>query len=115
MSNVHPFWFLSNDAKRLLDRGTKQFLETLADMIAARIEQRAIRTPNAIFAQCDSTSVSADLPMALTMESCSKASGLSKSHLYAQMRVGALKSVKVAGRRLILRDDLEQFLRERRR
>ncbi len=38
-------------------------------------------------------------------------SGLSRATLYEQMTLGALKSRKVAGRRLILREDLEAFLR----
>jgi excisionase family DNA binding protein len=37
--------------------------------------------------------------------------GISKAKLYEEIAAGRLKSVKVAGRRLILRDDLEAFLR----
>jgi excisionase family DNA binding protein len=45
------------------------------------------------------------------MKEAAVACGISKAQLYEEIRDGRLKSVKVAGRRLILRDDLEAFLR----
>ena len=39
------------------------------------------------------------------------ASGLGRTTIYDEIKSLRLKSVKVAGRRLILRDDLEAFLR----
>jgi len=56
----------------------------------------------------------ANLPhnkIAFRMLEAEAASGLSKASLYEQIRAGRLISRKVAGRRLILRDDLETFLR----
>ena len=49
--------------------------------------------------------------LAFNMKEAPQAIGVSKSQLYEEIRTGRLKSVKVAGRRLILRDDLEAFLR----
>jgi excisionase family DNA binding protein len=43
-------------------------------------------------------------------EACS-ASGLGKTSLYEAIKSGALKSIFVAGRRLILREDLEAYLK----
>jgi excisionase family DNA binding protein len=37
--------------------------------------------------------------------------GLGRSTIYDEIKAGRLKAIKVAGRRLILRDDLEAFLR----
>lgn len=48
--------------------------------------------------------------IALRIDEASHASGISRSQLYAEMAEGRLRSVKVAGRRLILRDDLMAFL-----
>jgi excisionase family DNA binding protein len=39
-----------------------------------------------------------------------KASGLGRTFLYERIASGELKSIKVGGRRLILRSDLIQFL-----
>ena len=115
MSNFIPFGHLSNDAKRELNREIARFIEMLADLVADRLEQRTDRPSKVVARRHDAAKPSIDSPVALTMERCAKATGLSRSHLYAQIRSGALKSVKVAGRRLILREDLEQFLREPRR
>ena len=51
--------------------------------------------------------------LAFQMKEAARASGICKAKLYQEIRAGRLKSVKVAGRRLILRDDLEAFLRAR--
>ncbi|MCA1936971.1 MAG: excisionase family DNA-binding protein [Asticcacaulis sp.] len=48
--------------------------------------------------------------LAYRIDEAVKASGLGRSFLYERMADGSLKSVKVGGRRLILRDDLMAFL-----
>lgn len=48
-------------------------------------------------------------PIALRIPDASRASGLSRTKLYELMEAGELPSVKVGGRRLILRADLEAF------
>jgi len=50
-------------------------------------------------------------PLAYRMPSAAMVSGISKARLYELITTGELKSVKRAGRRLIMRDDLEAFLR----
>ena len=47
--------------------------------------------------------------IALRIPEAAHASGLSRSTLYALMGEGKLRSVKVGGRRLILRIDLEAY------
>lgn len=49
-------------------------------------------------------------PLAYRVEDAARVSGLARSTLYEQMAAGHLKSVKRAGRRLILADDLRAFL-----
>jgi excisionase family DNA binding protein len=39
------------------------------------------------------------------------ASGLGRTTIYDEIKQGRLKAIKVAGRRLILREDLEAFLK----
>ena len=39
------------------------------------------------------------------------ASGLGRTTLYDEIKAGRLRAVKVAGRRLIFKEDLETFLR----
>lgn len=48
--------------------------------------------------------------LAYRIDEAVSASGLSRSTLYALIANGALPSVRVAGRRLILKDDLVAFL-----
>jgi excisionase family DNA binding protein len=48
--------------------------------------------------------------LAYRIDEAVKASGLGRSFLYERMADGSLKSVKIGGRRLILRDDLLRFL-----
>ena len=48
--------------------------------------------------------------IAFRMSEASYVSGISKTRLYELINNGALTSIKAAGRRLILRDDLERFL-----
>lgn len=48
--------------------------------------------------------------IAYRIDEAVKASGLGRTFLYEQISNGALKSVKVGGRRLIMRDDLLNFL-----
>jgi excisionase family DNA binding protein len=49
--------------------------------------------------------------IAFQMKEAAVASGICKAKLYQEISAGRLKSTKVCGRRLILRDDLEAFLR----
>jgi hypothetical protein len=55
------------------------------------------------------------LPYALRMGDAVAYSGLGKSFLYDSIRRGQLTSVKVAGRRLVLREDLENLIHGRTR
>ncbi|ESQ83053.1 hypothetical protein AEAC466_14415 [Asticcacaulis sp. AC466] len=48
--------------------------------------------------------------IAYRIDEAVKASGLGRSFLYERIAAGDLKSVKVGGRRLVLRDDLIAFL-----
>jgi excisionase family DNA binding protein len=48
--------------------------------------------------------------LACRIDEAVKASGLGRSFLYERMADGSLKSVKIGGRRLIMRDDLLRFL-----
>lgn len=48
--------------------------------------------------------------IALRIDAAVKASGLSRSTLYEEISRGRLKAIRVGGRRLILRRDLEEFL-----
>lgn len=59
----------------------------------------------------DQNQAAASEKLAFRMKEAAHAAGLSKSTLYDEITAGRLKSVKVAGRRLILREDLEAFLR----
>jgi len=47
---------------------------------------------------------------ALRINDATVFSGLSRASLYRAIKDGALRSVKIGKRRLILRDDLEAFL-----
>lgn len=49
-------------------------------------------------------------PLAYRVNDAARASGISRSSLYELISSGALTSIKVAGRRLILADDLRSFL-----
>jgi excisionase family DNA binding protein len=49
--------------------------------------------------------------IAFQMKEAAVAAGICKAKLYQEIKAGRLKSAKVCGRRLILRDDLEAFLR----
>lgn len=49
--------------------------------------------------------------LAYRIDEAVKASGLGRSFLYERMADGSLKSVKIGGRRLILREDLMAFLK----
>ena len=49
-------------------------------------------------------------PLAYNVEAAARVSGLSRATLYVQLASGELRSVKRAGRRLILADDLRAFL-----
>jgi excisionase family DNA binding protein len=50
-------------------------------------------------------------PLAYRMPDASRVTGISIAKLYELIAAGELKSVKRGGRRLILRADLETFLR----
>ncbi|WP_298333227.1 helix-turn-helix domain-containing protein [Asticcacaulis sp.] len=49
--------------------------------------------------------------LAYRIDEAVKASGLGRSFLYERMADGSLKSIKIGGRRLILRDELVAFLK----
>lgn len=49
--------------------------------------------------------------IAYRIDEAVKASGLGRTFLYERMASGELKSIKVGARRLILREDLLEFLR----
>jgi excisionase family DNA binding protein len=48
--------------------------------------------------------------LAYRVDEAVKASGLGRTFLYERIASGELKSVKIGGRRLILKDDLLQFI-----
>ena len=48
--------------------------------------------------------------LAYTVAEACAATGLGRTSVYEQINAGHLKSIKAAGRRLILRSDLEAFL-----
>jgi predicted DNA-binding transcriptional regulator AlpA len=56
-------------------------------------------------------SISAPERLALRINDAVAVSGLSRSTLYKLQALGKLPSIKVAGRRLILREDLVALLR----
>lgn len=49
--------------------------------------------------------------LALRINDAARVSGLSRSTLYKFLTLGSLRAVKVGGRRLILREDLQALLR----
>lgn len=49
--------------------------------------------------------------IAYRIDEAVKATGLGRTFLYERMASGELKSIKVGARRLILREDLLEFLR----
>lgn len=49
--------------------------------------------------------------LAYRIDEAVRVSGLGRSTIYEEIKCRRLKSVKVAGRRLILREDLELFLK----
>lgn len=48
-------------------------------------------------------------PIALSVPDAARYSGLSRSHLYLLLRSNEVASVKVGGRRLVLRSGLDAF------
>ncbi len=48
--------------------------------------------------------------LAYRVDEAVRVSGLGRTTIYAAIKEGQLKAIKVAGRRLILRRDLEAFL-----
>jgi excisionase family DNA binding protein len=49
--------------------------------------------------------------IAYRITEATEVAGLGRTTIYDEIKAGRLKAIKVAGRRLILRDDLEAFLR----
>ena len=49
-------------------------------------------------------------PLALSVEQAAKAAGLSRASLYLEMRAGRLKYIKIRARRVILLDDVREWL-----
>lgn len=58
-------------------------------------------------------SIGEQLKFAFRIDEAVKATGLGRSFLYERMASGELKSVKICGRRLILREDLMAFLHQK--
>lgn len=52
--------------------------------------------------------------IALRVKDAAEAAGLSRSSIYELISSGVLPSIKACGRRLILREDLEAYLRSMR-
>lgn len=50
----------------------------------------------------------------LSMREAARYAGVSRAHLYPLVMSGDLPSVLIGRRRMVLREDLESFLRERR-
>lgn len=53
----------------------------------------------------------ANYKLAYRIDEAVRASGLGRTTLYAEIKAGRLKAVKAAGRRLIMREDLEAYLK----
>jgi excisionase family DNA binding protein len=58
----------------------------------------------------ETTTISASARIALRMRDASIVSGLSRSTLYELLKAGKIRTVKIGGRRLILRESLEALL-----
>jgi excisionase family DNA binding protein len=65
-------------------------------------------------AQTDNLTTGPVGPIAMTVEAAARETGISRSRLFDFIRSGQLPSVKIGRRRLVLRDDVRQFLAERR-
>lgn len=50
--------------------------------------------------------------LAYRVDEAVRASGLGRTTIYGEIKAGRLKAMKVAGRRLILKADLEAYLRQ---
>jgi excisionase family DNA binding protein len=59
----------------------------------------------------DHTIIRPDERLALRINDAVQVSGLSRSTLYKLLTAGSLRAVKVGGRRLILREDLQTLLK----
>lgn len=59
------------------------------------------------------TDSNSDIRIALTISEAAKATGISRSHVYKLLSEGALTRRKIGKRTLILREDLEAFMRAR--
>jgi excisionase family DNA binding protein len=63
----------------------------------------------------DTTSTTAlDQRLSLSVEDASTVTGLGRTKLFEAMRTGELPSVRVGGRRVVLIEDLRQYLTDRR-
>lgn len=58
----------------------------------------------------ETKTISASERIALRIRDASIVSGLSRSTLYELLKAGKIRTVKIGGRRLILRDSLEALL-----
>ena len=58
----------------------------------------------------ETKTISANERIALRIRDASIVSGLSRSTLYELLKAGKIRTVKIGGRRLILRDSLEALL-----
>ena len=54
-----------------------------------------------------------ELRIAFSIPDAARLAGLGKSLLYEQIKQGKLRTFKVGNRRLVSRDALEQYIRER--
>jgi excisionase family DNA binding protein len=69
---------------------------------------------NAVMTQLNETATGPVGSIAMSVEVAARETGLSRARLFDLIRAGELVSVKVGRQRLIMREDLERFLAERR-
>jgi excisionase family DNA binding protein len=65
-------------------------------------------------AQTDNMTTGSVGSIAMTVDAAARETGISRSRLFDFIRSGQLPSIKVGRRRLVLRDDVRQFLAEHR-
>jgi excisionase family DNA binding protein len=69
---------------------------------------------NAVMTRFDEMATGPVGSIAMSVEVAARETGLSRARLFDLIRAGELPSVKVGRQRLVMREDLERFLTERR-
>lgn len=69
-----------------------------------------VHAPAAVISEAASHPTNGHTKLAYRIDEAAAATGLGRSSIYVAISSGQLKSFKAAGRRLILRTDLEEFL-----